>query len=213
MQDFSDDEDNNDDEIRLAVSTSSAPHQHDVIVGASASSTKRLLQKVSITPMTSSPSYGDECEVLQDIDDDNDNYEDDDEDSVNNDKNLGEVGFKWRIRVLRVNDSEEQWKGVCEIYFHWCVDNASTSDRSSGLKKRRKKKLTEKEKHAIVNIDQPEKCPIFVILNEEDSNSIEEMYYTMPGYPEVMFGYLAWTVIVHERLELEVRVGRDKKDS
>lgn len=127
-----------------------------------------------------------------------------DDDSVesHDDKSVGIVGMKWRTRILRVLDSDEQWKGICEIYFHWKCDK---DDKGGKARRRRKKRLTEKEKYHVTNIEQPDKCPVFIILNEEDSNSIEEMYYVLPGFPDMMFGYVAWTVVVHERLELEVR--------
>lgn len=200
MRRFSDsDEDDYNDEIRPPNSTS--PHKHDIIVGSYVSKTQNTC---TVTPLERSYGDGDDKGDIEDIDscDDTDDLEDD---PVYNDKVMGKVGCKWRVRVLRVNDSEESWKGVCEIYFHWSKDTDKQENVARGVRKRRKRrKLTDKEKHSIVNIDQPEKCPIFIILNEEDSNSIEEMYYIVPAYPDVMFGYVAWTVIVHERLELEV---------
>ena len=124
-----------------------------------------------------------------------------DDDEIGTLKGLGRVGLKWRVCVVRVRDSEEQWKGVCEIYFHWeCGD--SSVDKS--VRKRGSNNMTEKERLAIVNIPPPNRVPNFIILNEEESNSIEEMYYSLAGFPGICFGYLAWTVAVYERLELEV---------
>jgi hypothetical protein len=214
---FSDDE-YDVDEIRPAMSTmSTTPHKHDIIMGSMQHHQKK--SSTAVSPMTRLISYPDDDDddeldeygypIIKSLGDIGNYDDDDDDDSVSDNKRVGNVGFKWRVRVLRVNDSEEQWKGVCEIYFHWNADDSVNKTNSNGgvrKRLRRKKILTEKEKHTIVNIDQPEKCPIFIILNEEDSNSIEEMYYTMPGHPDVMFGYLAWTIAVHERLELEVSI-------
>jgi hypothetical protein len=160
-----------------------------------------------VTRTTSNVYYDDEEDehgypLIKNIDD----VDDDDDDSVESvdEKHVGRVGMKWRTRILRVLDSEEQWKGVCEIYFHWYIDDRASVLGKGGIKKRKKDIISDKERRSIKNIDKPEKCPIFIILNEEESNSTEEMYYTMPGFPNMMFGYLAWTVVVHERLELEV---------
>jgi len=205
---FSDDDDDEDalaDEIRLVQNVSPGKGIGHIVVGSAPATKKGLLNKQkpsSVTPVTRS-SYTDD-----DLDDEYgfpiiNNQSDEDNDSVDShaSKSVGIVGMKWRTRVMRVLDSEEQWKGICEIYFHWNSDK-ETAER--GMRKRKKKKLSEKEKYSITNIEQPDKCPVFIILNEEDSNSIEEMYYTMPGFPDMMFGYLQWTVVVHERLELEV---------
>ena len=203
VQQFYDHEEYNRNDIRPSDTTFASPHPHDIIMGSSKLSTNSLLQKISAFgyPVSTPRQDNDKDDFDSHSDGDDDDDDDDDDDSISDDNNVGQVGFKWRIRVLRVKDSEEEWTGVCELYFHW---DKKVEGGGGGLKRRKRKTLTEKEKHAIVNIDQPEKCPIFVILNEQDSNSIEEMYYTLPGYPEVYFGYLAWTVVVHERLELEV---------
>lgn len=186
-----------DEDVRPPMSVSG-----DIIMG---SPTKQ--QKLSsVTPLTTYSNLHDDdlddeygYPILKQFDD-NGNNESDDSES----ENMGVVGMKWRIRFMRVLDSEEQWRGVCEIYFHWKL--VDPDDEEHFIRKRRgAKNLSESEKNAIKNIKQPDKCPNFVILNEEESNSIEEMYYFVPACPDVVFGYLAWVVVVHERLELEVR--------
>ena len=180
------------DEVKLSRRWLTAPHEHDVAVGRPSPS-RASSQRSTVVPMVSNVDDDDTDDVdalLKSIDDDNSS------------NGVGEVGLKWRVRVVRVLDAEEQWKGICELYFHWGTDG--TVDKSRMRSRHKSNSMTEREKHTIVNINKPERSPIFVILNEEDSNSIEEMYYTLPGYPGMYFGYLAWTVVVHERLELEV---------
>ena len=188
-------------ELRPVVST--APHENDVIVERAAY--RRNISKSTVSPMSGSLSFMGDLEE----DDDVDEYgfpiikspsEDEDLESVAEERRIKDVGLKWRVRVVRVLDSDEQWNGVCEIFFHW-----NSSDTNNGGARRRKN-LTNDEKIAIVSMEKPDKCPNFTILNEEDSKCIEEMYYTMPGFPGISFAYLAWSVVVHERLELEVTV-------
>lgn len=136
---------------------------------------------------------------------------------------LGTVGIKWRVRIVRIYDSEEQWKGVVEIYFHWNLDRRNSITRidvpipeneygqGGGLAATpRPRRMSVSAMTNPVNnigldmIDPPKMRPVFLILNDEESHCTEEVYYKMYNNPTMLFGYVTYTVAIHERLELEV---------
>lgn len=129
---------------------------------------------------------------------------------------IGNVGIKWRVKILRVYDSEEQWTGTVEIYFHWSK-NASAIIAPTQITDRPKRRLSvshqssslaEKKQDDFHNsmeiIPRPAVYPIFLLLNDESSQNIEEVYFMSPKSPSTLFGYVEYHVTVHERLELEV---------
>ena len=124
---------------------------------------------------------------------------------------LGWVGLKWRVRIVRIFDSEEQWKGVVELYFHWNrkqsilnEDVAPHVDIPMTQPTRRRASLAKVVEGDIEMIDTPARFPHFKIMNDEFSLSTEEIYYNSFAEPSLHFGYLSFTVTIHERLELEV---------
>jgi hypothetical protein len=131
---------------------------------------------------------------------------------------LGTIGFKWRVRIVRVYDSEEQWKGVVEIYFHWNLDRRHSITRIESIPEaqaqptqaaRPRRMSVSLMTNPVSNvgmdmIDEPKHHPVFLILNDEESHCTEEVYYKVHSHPTMLFGYVSYTVAVHERLELEV---------
>lgn len=123
---------------------------------------------------------------------------------------LGVVGIKWRVRIVRIYDSEEQWKGIVEIYFHWSVFSSapakqqdSTSNDNRPRRRMSVAAMTSKTSDMEI-IETPTSIPQFVILNDEESTCTEAIYYKCAKSPFLLFGYVSYTVTVHERLELEV---------
>jgi hypothetical protein len=130
---------------------------------------------------------------------------------MKDDNTMGRVGIKWRVRIVRVFDSEENWKGVVEVYFHWFVKSniisQNPSSSSDYVKRRMSAVAVMTNPNNNVNmeiIDEPKLHPKFIILNDEESHCTEEIYYTCPSFPNFQFGYVSYTVTIHERLELEV---------
>lgn len=130
---------------------------------------------------------------------------------------VGAVGIKWRIKVMRIYDSEEQWNGIVEIYFHWnkSANNmpmpserpvrrgsiaAALTTPSAGESTGR---IASGSRSDMQLIPEPEAHPVFVILNDEESSLTEEIYYKLAKYPTMQFGYIEYNVKVHERFELE----------
>ena len=131
---------------------------------------------------------------------------------------VGAVGIKWRIKVMRIYDSEEQWNGIVEIYFHW-NKSANNMPMPSERPVRRGSiaaalttpstgesigHIASGSRSDMQLIPEPEAHPVFVILNDEESSLTEEIYYKLAKYPTMQFGYIEYNVKVHERLELEV---------
>mmetsp|Transcript_5019 Transcript_5019/g.7667 ORF Transcript_5019/g.7667 Transcript_5019/m.7667 type:complete len:428 (-) Transcript_5019:268-1551(-) len=126
----------------------------------------------------------------------------------NNSRDVGCVGIKWRVRIVRVYDSEEEWKGVVEIYFHWKKDASKSSSMKAfhdpgRSNHRRRSSISVSHMDTMATIEEPDVHPIFLILNDENSHSTEEIYYTCKDCPSLLFGYMEYTVNVHERLELQ----------
>ena len=127
------------------------------------------------------------------------------------DSNIGNVGIKWRLRIMRVHDSAEQWDGIAEIYFHWNKSQDLPTSNEYGTRRRLSysapTKLADqpiKGRTTAEVIPTPSSHPMFMILNDEESHVTEEIYYKVSKFPNLLFGYIEFNVKVHERLELEV---------
>jgi hypothetical protein len=136
---------------------------------------------------------------------------------------IGNVGIKWRVKILRVYDSEEQWTGTVEIYFHWNKSNSAVAEPAAPTNERPKRRLSvshanlaqsaENKSDGIQSsmeiIPRPQVYPIFLLLNDESSTNTEEVYFKSSKSPTTLFGYVEYHITVHERLELEVRLSID----
>jgi hypothetical protein len=121
-------------------------------------------------------------------------------------RGIGRIGIKCKLRIIRIYDSEEHWKGSVEIYFHWTVNkniNPNDMPEKSGPRRRQSVSILSSKTEDMEIIEEPTVHPIFLLLNDESSHLTEEMYYKCNSYPNQLFGYVSYTVRVHERLELE----------
>ena len=115
---------------------------------------------------------------------------------------LGNIGIKWRVRIVRIYDSEEEWKGVVEVFFHWTAPPPKDAMGQDGGVRHRHHSILPRSDIEI--IERPAVVPVFKIMNDEHSTSTEEIYYRCPTDSALLFGFVNFTVTIHERLELEV---------
>ena len=98
--------------------------------------------------------------------------------------------MKTRIRILEVNDVEQEWEGVFELFLHYELPESGPLDICPS-------------NQAMNLVDKPEKCPEFLILNDESSEPTEQLFYRCSAAPGIMFVFLEFKVVLHERLELQ----------